>query len=278
MTVEIVAEIGCEHGGSRGELLRLVDAAAAAGADSVKTQVFAADRLVCRLCDPDQWARMRMLELSDANMLAFQRRARSCGLKAFASAFSPKDALRCADAGFDRLKIASSDIAELATICTSHFKRTIISTGMADESAVWAAHRASQGWSGGTILLVCTSAYPCPDDAAGVGRIRSQLSSEENRAAVGYSDHTRGCLAAQLAVAAGACMIEKHLTLGRGPDAATALMPEEFRVWADHVRAAERAMGDGVFGLNWAEAATADKAVRSQHVGGHLRPRLGGCR
>ena len=99
------------------------------------------------------------------------------------------------------------------------------------------------------VLLRCTSAYPAPPDAMHLRTIPDLARSFG--VPVGLSDHSFGCAAAVAAVALGAVLVEKHLTLSRslpGPDSAFSLEPEEFGRMVAEVRTAERALGEVRYG------------------------------
>jgi len=124
-------------------------------------------------------------------------------------------------------------------------KPVVMSTGMATFEEVDEAVRAARGGGcGGLALLHCTSAYPA-DPAEMDLRTIPHLAATFGCPA-GLSDHTLNIAVPVTAVALGACLVEKHLTLSRsagGPDAAFSLEPEEFRAMAEAVRTAERALG-----------------------------------
>jgi pseudaminic acid synthase len=137
-------------------------------------------------------------------------------------------------------------------------KPLIISTGMATvdeiEEALNAAHEA-----GATqiALLKCTSAYPAAPEEMNLRTIPEL--ARRFAVPVGLSDHTMGMVAPVAAVALGACIIEKHLTLSRsvpGPDSAFSLEPDEFKAMVDAVRTAEKALGEVHFGLSGKEEAS----------------------
>jgi sialic acid synthase SpsE len=123
--------------------------------------------------------------------------------------------------------------------------RTILSTGMGQEEEISDAVEAFRSAGGSDLVLLhCTSLYPTPVERANVNRI-TQL--KEHGTEVGYSDHTRSYLAAQLAVALGATVIEKHFTLDHslhGPDHLFSVSPAELREYIDAIRLAETAITD----------------------------------
>jgi len=129
-------------------------------------------------------------------------------------------------------------------------KPVIMSTGMAThEEIAEAVDAARSAGCSQLALLKCTSSYPAsPDDM--------NLRTIPNLAAdfgvpAGLSDHTLDIVVPVTAVALGACVIEKHITLSRndpGPDSSFSLEPHEFKAMVDAVRVTERALGSVSFG------------------------------
>jgi N-acetylneuraminate synthase len=131
-----------------------------------------------------------------------------------------------------------------------------MSTGMATveeiEEAVQTARKAGAEQ---IALLKCTSAYPALPEEMNLRTIPEL--SRRFGVPVGLSDHTMGTAVPVAAVALGACIIEKHLTLSRsepGPDSAFSLEPQEFKAMVDAVRVAEKALGAVNFGIGTKEA------------------------
>jgi sialic acid synthase SpsE len=141
----------------------------------------------------------------------------------------------------------------------------IISTGMADLSEVESAVLAVRD-SGNHefVLLHCVSSYPA--NPADVNLRAMHTMREAFDVPVGYSDHTSGIEVALAAVALGACVVEKHLTLDRtlpGPDHQASLEPEEFARMAKGIRTIEAALGSGRKEPAFSEANTAAVARKS---------------
>ena len=119
------------------------------------------------------------------------------------------------------------------------------------EEAVVAARKAGARQ---IALLKCTSSYPAKPEAMNLRTIPELMRRFE--VPVGLSDHTMDVAAPVVAVALGACIIEKHLTLSRntpGPDSAFSLEPAEFKAMVRAVRTAEKALGEVYFGLGASE-------------------------
>jgi len=122
------------------------------------------------------------------------------------------------------------------------------------------------------ILLHCTSAYPSPVEDCNL-RVIASLQNKFN-CPVGFSDHTVGIYAAQLAAAAGACLIEKHFTLSRdmsGPDHKASLEPNELADLVNSIRRTERMLGDGIKRITPSEAKNKYLLQKSIVGGCHMK-------
>jgi N-acetylneuraminate synthase len=144
-------------------------------------------------------------------------------------------------------KIASFEMVDIPLIrkVAQTGKPVIMSTGMASLAEIDEAVRAFREAGGIQLaLLKCTSAYPASPDEMNLHTIPHL--AEAFGVPVGLSDHTLGISVPIAAVALGACIIEKHITLSRsepGPDSAFSLEPEEFKSMVEAVRTAEKALG-----------------------------------
>lgn len=261
-SVYVVAEAGVNHDGRLDRALQLVDAAAGAGADAVKFQVFDVDHLVARgtakapYQDADRSAcetqdeMLRRLQLDRSAFEQIAERARERGVAFLATPFDEKSVDLLVELGVPAVKIASPDVVNLPLV--EHAARTglplILSTGMADLDEVRrAVDAARNAGARELVVLHCVSAYPAhPQDAnlAAMATLADALDVE-----IGFSDHTLGLAVAIAAAALGASLIEKHLTLDRtapGPDHAASLEPGELAELVAACRAAAAAVGDGV--------------------------------
>jgi N,N'-diacetyllegionaminate synthase len=258
----IIAEAGVNHNGSLDLALKLVDAAAAAGADAVKFQTFRAEQLVTQdapMSDyqvhntgvvESQYAMLKRLELSEDQHRALIQRCMDRGILFMSTPFDDESADLLYRLGVTVLKTSSGDMT------TTPFLRRlagfgvplIISTGMADMAEVNDAVAAVHGVGNrDLVLLHCVSKYPSPVSETNLRAMGTM--AEETGCLVGLSDHTAGLSVAVAAVALGACVLEKHLTLDHtlpGPDHAVSEEPYELRAYVQAVRAVESAMGDGV--------------------------------
>ena len=260
--VYLVAEAGVNHGGEVERALELVDAAAGAGADAVKFQIFDVDRLVARGtakaeyqqvaggADETQDEMLRGLQLGRDAFALIAGHARSRGIAFLASPFDEVSVDLLVELGAPAIKIASPDLVNLPLVehAAATGRPLVLSTGMADMKEVRTAVEAARA-AGATELVVlqCTSAYPARPEDANLATMATL--ARELDVPIGFSDHTVGTTVAIAAAALGACLIEKHLTLDRaspGPDHASSLEPAEFAALAVACRTAAAAIGDGV--------------------------------
>lgn len=266
----VIAEAGVNHNGSSEMALRLVEVAAASGADAVKFQTFSADRLTRRGApkaeyqqrttgDGDQYDMLKALEMSEQLHHDILRRCDELGIEFMSTAFDEQSLDLLVSLGIKRIKVPSGEITNVPFL--RYMARTglpmIVSTGMAtmqevvDAVEVISQARAEAGYTAPLLesvtILHCTSNYPAlPRD---VNLLAMRTLAETTKLPVGYSDHTLGVAVSTAAVALGASIIEKHFTLDRslpGPDHAASLDPEELRVLVGAIRDIEQALGSGV--------------------------------
>jgi len=245
----IIAEMSANHNGDYRRACEIIKAAADAGADLVKMQVYDPLRLATSRGGPDKvidtgpWKGKRLLDLYIEGHTPIDwvpslfDEARDIGVTLFSSVFDEQAVDFLEQCGCPAYKIASFELPNLGLIekAASTGKPLIISTGMADGAEIAAAFKASGGAP--LALLHCVSQYPCPVEHANLGRI-PHMRRVYGRP-IGWSDHTMGNEAAIAAVALGACIVEKHLTLRRsdgGLDAMFSMEPDEFSVMATACR------------------------------------------
>lgn len=262
----VIAEIGVNHNGDVDLARRLIDIAAEAGADAAKFQTFRADDLIVEgteaveyqkkdNADLKQYDLLKKLELSHEAHRALVEHCNARGIEFMSTGFDEKSLRFLIDLGIKRIKIPSGEITNTPLIEVASAARLpmIVSTGMATLEEVRASVDTIRGvWTslgheGDLIVLHCTSAYPT--DFSDVNLSAMVTLARELGEAVGYSDHTEGTRVSALAVAAGARMIEKHITLDKameGPDHAASLEPSELVQMIRDIREVESILGNGV--------------------------------
>ncbi|MBC7804179.1 MAG: pseudaminic acid synthase [Candidatus Parcubacteria bacterium] len=267
----VIAEMSGNHNGSLERALAIVDAAAEAGAHAIKLQTYTADTMTIDLgagefliSDPGSpWRGKTLYQLYQEAHTPWEwhaplfEHARKRGILAFSTPFDATAVDLLERLGAPCYKIASFENVDLPLIrlVARTGKPMIISTGMADLAEIGEAVDAARGAGAKQlVLLKCTSSYPAPPEdsnLAAIADLRARFGCE-----VGLSDHTLGVAAALAAVALGACVIEKHLTLRRadgGVDAAFSMEPAELKMLVEESRRAWQALGRSQFGPSPAE-------------------------
>ena len=263
LPVFVIAEAGVNHNGDVARALQLCDAAKKAGADAVKFQTFRAEDLVVRGAptaeyqarqtgDQDQYAMLERLELSEDDHQKIKVHCDVIGIEFFSTPFSISAVDMLVKLGVKRLKLSSGELTHRALV--EHAAATqlplLMSTGMGTmneiiEAVAWVS--AARGHLRDVVVLHCTSAYPAPDETLNL--LAMQSMAGELKMAIGYSDHSLGIEAPLAAVALGAVVVEKHLTLDRhlpGPDHSASLEPDEFLRMVQGIRRVSAMLGDGV--------------------------------
>jgi N-acetylneuraminate synthase len=299
----IIAEAGVNHDGSLDDALALVDVAADAGADVVKFQTFDLDAVATatapqaayqreRAAADSQLEMLRRLHLDRASHEVIAERCAARGIEFLSTAFDEHSLAWLCELGLRRVKVPSGELTNGPLLLA--YARTglplIVSTGMATLAEVERAlavlaygllgraglpttnglrEAYGQATRDGTLreyvtLLHCTSQYPAePGDVhlAAMGTLAAAFGLE-----VGYSDHTLGTAVPVAAVARGASVLEKHITLDPtrpGPDHAASLAPDRLRELVVAVRQVEQAIGSAIKQPVAAETDTIDVARRS---------------
>lgn len=259
--VFIIAEAGVNHNGSFSRAKKLIDAAAAAGADAVKFQTFDPETLATKTAgkadyqkankkrNESQQAMLRKLQLKREDHAALKSYAEKKGLLFLSTPFSMSDALFLKELGLAAIKVSSSDANNIPYLrhIASFGLPIILSTGMADmEEITESVDALKQSGNKQIVVLHCTTNYPTPFPEANLRAIVTL--KRELGVVVGFSDHTLGDEAACASVALGAQVLEKHFTLDRklpGPDHKASLEPLELREFVQHIRNVEKALGTG---------------------------------
>jgi N-acetylneuraminate synthase len=236
--LEICAELSANHNGSLERALKIVDAAADAGADLFKVQVWEPGTMCVDrsyVIPSGAWAGRRMFELYEEAWTPWEwlpdifKRCRARGMEPFGAAFDNASVDYLESLGVKRHKVASFELVDLPLIryMASKGKPVMLSTGMA---ARWEVQAAMAAALPNCFPLACVSAYPSrPEDV--VLRYWADMFDDW-----GLSDHSLGCGVAAAAAALGATYIEKHLTLSRsdgGLDSGFSMEPAEFELMVE---------------------------------------------
>ncbi|MBU0909358.1 MAG: pseudaminic acid synthase [Proteobacteria bacterium] len=257
--VYIVAEMSANHHQDFDQATAIIKAAKEAGADAVKLQTYTPDTLTLD-CDHDCfrikgtiWEGKNLYQLYGEAYTPWEWQpelmniAHSLGLDFFSTPFDATAVDFLEEMGVGMHKVASFELVDLPLLkkVGATGKPVIMSTGMATLAEIdEAVGTLRQFGTSELVLLKCTSAYPAPPEEMNLRTI-PQLAGTFGVPA-GLSDHSMGIAVPVAAVALGACLIEKHLTLCRadgGPDSAFSLEPDEFRAMVAAVRQAEMALG-----------------------------------
>ena len=260
--VFVIAEAGVNHNGDAAMARALIDAAADSGADAVKFQTFRTSALTSRTAPKaayqieatgageSQSEMLMRLELSTETLRALQAHAAARGIVFFSTPFDEASADTLAALGVPMFKIPSGEITNLPLLrhIAAKGKPIILSTGMSTLDEVEQALAAIGDLADVSVaILHCVSAYPAPVGEVNL-RAMDALRDRFGRP-VGLSDHTLGLEIALAAVARGAAIVEKHLTLDKnlpGPDHRASLEPAEMAALVRGIRNVEAALGDGV--------------------------------
>jgi N-acetylneuraminate synthase len=268
--VYVIAELSANHHQDWSAAEALVRAAAGAGADAVKLQTYTPDTITIdarnehfRIDHGTPWDGRVLYDLyAEAHTpwkwhAPLAELAGELGLHCFSSAFDPSSVDFLESQGVPAYKVASFELVDVPLLrrIAATGKPMIVSTGMATLAEIDEAVRAVRDAGAPPLALLRTSsAYPAP--ASGLDLRSIEALRRAFGTVVGLSDHTLGIAVPVAAVAVGACIVEKHLTLSRdvpGPDSAFSLEPSEFRAMVEALRTAEQALGGVRFGPSEAE-------------------------
>lgn len=260
----IAAEIGVNHNGDLDLACRMIDAAAAAGADGVKfqnyrTEDFIGDRTITyayrsggRTVTESQYEMFRRCELSREQLATLKAHADRRGVVFFSTPTSVETLRDLTDLGVPLLKNGSDFLGHLPLVEAMGRSGlpTMLSTGMATVAEIEDAVRAFRATGNDQLVILhCTSSYPTPPDDVHLRKIPALAAAFD--CPVGLSDHAIGIVAALGAVALGAACVEKHFTVDRnlpGPDQGFSCDPGELRQLVDGVRTLEANLGTPTIG------------------------------
>lgn len=269
----VVAELSANHHHDFALAEQLVRAAKNAGADAVKLQTYTPDTMTIR-CDGEYfrigkgtiWEGRNLYDLYGEAYTPWswhpklQSVAHELGMDLFSTPFDATAVDFLQDLGVPAHKIASFEIVDLPLLrrVAATGKPILMSTGMATLGEIGDAVRAVRAAGCRELaLLKCNSAYPAPPEEMNLATIPHMAASFG--VPVGLSDHTLEVTVPAVAVALGACIIEKHFTLSRatpGPDSSFSLEPHEFSGMVKAIRMAEKVVGKVCYDRTASETAS----------------------
>ncbi|KZR72327.1 N,N'-diacetyllegionaminic acid synthase [Prochlorococcus marinus str. MIT 1318] len=257
--VFIVAEAGVNHNGSVSQAKELIDAAKDCGCDAIKFQAWKAEHLAsndAQLADyqksqvaaSSQYEMLSKLSLEKEDHIMLKQYCFDKGIQYLCSPFDIEGIEMLSDFNMSKVKVPSGEITNLPYLRNlSKYKWDIIlSTGMSDMSEIESAISILNCRDRIT-LLHCTSEYPAPYNEVNLNCIKTM--HNRFQMPIGYSDHTIGIEVAIAAVAIGASIIEKHITLDtgmNGPDHIASTEPKMFKRMVESIRNIQLAMGNGI--------------------------------
>ena len=257
----IIAELSANHNQDFDQAVQLIRAAKEAGADAIKLQTYTPDTITidCRnkffcIGKGTIWEGKNLYDLYKEAYTPWEWQpklkdtASNLGMYLFSTPFDKSAVDFLEKMEVPAYKIASFELVDIPLIryVASMGKPMIMSTGMATLAEIdEAVSTAREAGCDEIALLKCTSAYPADPLEMNLRTIPHM--AEAFSVPVGLSDHTIGIAVPVAAVALGACIVEKHLTLSRsikGPDSEFSLEPHEFKAMVDAIRIAEKAIGE----------------------------------
>ena len=263
----IITELSANHLHNYDKAVKLIKEAAKAGVDAIKLQTYTADTITIN-CD-NEYFQINKGTLWDGRTLydlykeaytpwewqpKLKKIAEEEGLICFSSPFDKTSVDFLESMDVPAYKVASFEITDIPLIeyIASKGKPVIISTGVAGLCDIDEAIKACKKEDNDQIaLLKCTSSYPAPYEDINLKTIPNL--AETFNVISGLSDHSLGIEVPIAAVALGAKIVEKHLTLSRadgGPDAAFSLEPKELKDMVLAIRNTEKAIGQVDYSLN----------------------------
>lgn len=262
----LIAEMSANHAGSKERAKEIIHAAKESGADCIKIQTYTPDTITIDCNKP--WFTVKNAAWEGENLYHLYERAFTpwewqgelkeeadkVGIDFLSTPFDKTAVDFLEEIGLDFYKIASFEVVDIPLVkyVASKGKPIIMSIGMATEEEIKEALETIYGQGNEQIVLLkCSSAYPAVVEDMNLRTI----SDMKTRFAtpVGISDHSLGSLSAAVAVAQGACVIEKHFCISKevdNPDVSFSMTPDEFSKMREHVRMVEAALGKVIYGVS----------------------------
>ena len=277
----IIAEAGVNHNGKIELAQKMVEKAALAGADFIKFQSFTSAKLTTNLAQKTQYQientnsnqnqleMLYQLELTSKEFKILSNCCKDNNINFLSTAFDSENLDMLLDLGMSFIKIPSGEITNIPYLRYISKKGIpiILSTGMSDVHEINIAIKelTKNGVTKKNItILHCNSEYPTPHEDVNllaIKEIRKKFNID-----VGYSDHTLGLEVPIAAVALGAKIIEKHITLDnnfKGPDHKASLNVKSLPLLVKSIRNIEKALGDGIKKVTPSEAKNLNLVRRS---------------
>ena len=246
MPVTIIVEAEINHNGDVELAKKLVDAAKATGADMVKFQCFVTDSFIAPGSSFLPIFRENELSLGDFRQV--RDHADKAGITMISTAGDLDGLAMIVDLDLPVIKVGSTNITHVSLLkaIAATGKPVYLSTGASTIEEIRSAMDIlEKGGSGEITLFHCTVQYPAPDDVLNLRSLTTMMEAFPG-AAIGYSDHSLGSIAAAAAVALGATVLEKHFTLDHdlpGPDHGFSADPQEFADYVHTIRSVETMLG-----------------------------------
>ena len=254
----VIAEIGINHNGDLDIAKKIIDAAVHAGADAVKFQKRTPE--VCT--PPDQQKQMRetpwgyityldyryKVEFNEEQYREIDRYCKEKGIDWMVSVWDEPSVDFMEKFETPAYKVPSASLTDhtLLKYVRQTGKPVIISTGMSTMEQI---HKGVNAVGEDNLIIMhCTSTYPCEPEELNLKMIET-LRNEFPKNPIGYSGHEVGLVPSAVAVALGACSVERHITLDRamwGSDQAASVEPGGFERLVKYIRVTEAGLGDGV--------------------------------
>ncbi len=274
--VFVIAEAGINHNGSLARAKKLIEAAATVGADAVKFQKRDLAEVYQQkiLADPNSAEQkyqyliplLQEFELSDDAFLELEKYANKLGIIFLVNGWDKISLVWLeANLSIPVYKVGSPDMTndELLEAIAATQKPMLISTGMSQQSEVDHLVELMKKLQVQFALLHTNNTYPAPFDEINLNYLDTL---KKYGVPVGYSGHERGIAVTIAAVARGAAIIERHLTIDRnlhGPDHQASLLPEEFKQLVEGIRQVEKSLGDGRKRLTRIEVMNREQLAKS---------------
>src|SRR5512147_3005107 len=254
----VIAEIGINDNGDIGIAKQMIDAAVHTGADAVKFQ----KRTPEIATPPDQQTQMRetpwgyityldyryKVEFNEEQYCEIDKYCREKGIAWMVSVWDEPsvDFMEKFDTPAYKIPSASLTDSKLIRKARATGRPLILSSGMSTMEQIRTGVEVAG--SENLALMHCTSTYPCEPEELNLRMVQT-LRSEFPALPIGYSGHEVGLVPSAVAVALGACMVERHLTLDRamwGSDQSASVEPGGFERLVKYIRVSEASLGDGV--------------------------------